>query len=357
MGRVAVLAVVATLGWAVVVPAVPAPEPPAEAPRPLLIVADEWDSMDVLADSSGQVRVAAAEVPTPAAGFRWVEQPEGRLALLEGDRPVLTYNWGDQLKAGVPADRKRSCYVHPVFGLDGEELTDDFPKDHYHHRGLSWMWNRVTVGGRNVDLWTIKGIRQRFSKWLERRADAQGAVLAVENNWVMDGPPVARETVRLQVQRAEAAGRAIDVEVRLEALAGPMELRGEATKGYGGLCFRFAPREATVITTPAGREEKDSDHKRFPWADLSARFAGRSDASGAAVFIHPANPTAPNEWTLRHYGFLGPCWPAMEAATLEPGKPVTLRYRVWIHRGDAAAGEVAKAYDAYRASAAQGDAK
>jgi hypothetical protein len=319
----------------------------------------EWLAASVAASAAALARPAAwaAEAPPPAAGFRFVEQPEGRLALLEGDRPVLTYNWGDQLKAGVPADRKRSCYVHPVFGLDGEELTDDFPKDHYHHRGLSWMWNRVTVGGRNVDVWAVRGIWQRFGKRLERRADAQGAVLAVENNWVMDGPPVARETVRLQVHRAEAAGRAIDVEVALETLGGPIELRGEVTKGYGGLCFRFAPREATVITTPAGREEKDSDHKRFPWADLSARFAGRSQAGGAAIFIHPANPAAPNEWTLRNYGFLGPCWPAMEAATLEPGKPVTLRYRVWIHRGDAAAGEVAKAYDAYRASAAKGDAK
>jgi hypothetical protein len=317
----------------------------------------QWLAASLAAAALARPAAWAAEAPAPAAGLRFVEQPEGRLALLEGDRPVLTYNWGDQLKAGVPADRKRSCYVHPVFGLDGEELTDDFPKDHYHHRGLSWMWNRVTAGGRNVDLWTVRGIRQNFGKWLQRRADAQEAVLAVENNWVMDGPPVARETVRLQVHRSEAAGRPIDVEVRLEALAGPIQLRGEVTKGYGGLCFRFAPREATVIATPAGREEKDSDHKRFPWADLSARFAGRSQASGAAVFIHPANPAAPNEWTLRHYGFLGPCWPAMEAATLEPGKPVTLRYRVWIHRGDAAAGEVAKAYDAYRASAAKGDAK
>jgi hypothetical protein len=237
------------------------------------------------------------------------------------------------------------------------------------------MWNRVTVGGRNVDVWAVRGIWQRFAKWRERRADAQGAVIAVENHWVIDGPPVARETVRLQVHPAAPPGRAIDVEVGLEALAGPIELRGEVTKGYGGLCLRFAPREATVITTPAGREDKDSDHKRFPWADLSARFAGLagrwegvrsptslrlltpSAMSGAAIFIHPANPAAPNEWTLRNYGFLGPCWPAMEAATLEPGKPVTLRYRVWVHRGDAVAGEVAGAYDAYRAEAAQGDAK
>ena len=55
-------------------------------------------------------RSAWAETPSrKGPGFRLVEQPEGRLQILEGDAPVLTYNWGDQLKEGVPADRKRSC--------------------------------------------------------------------------------------------------------------------------------------------------------------------------------------------------------------------------------------------------------
>jgi len=310
----------------------------------------------VQGESRGAPRPTEAAAAQPSgAGFRFLELPNERLQVLEADKPVLAYCWGDQLKEGAPANFKRSCYVHPVFGLDGEELTDDFPKDHYHHRGVSWMWPRMKVAGRgaqrDIDLWAVKGIRQHFVKWLERRAESGGATVAVENSWVMDGPPVAKETVRLTVRNAEAAGRAIDVELRFEALSGPIEIRGEITKGYGGLCFRFAPRQDTVITTPAGKQDKDSDHLKFPWADLSARFAGRTEMSGAAVFIHPRQSVgraAPNEWTLRHYGFLGPCWPGMETVTLEPGKPVTLRYRLWIHRGDAAAGRVAAAYDAYR---------
>jgi len=287
------------------------------------------------------------EAAAPAAGFRLDEQPGGRLQVLEGDKPVLTYNWGDQLKAGVPENRKRSCYVHPVWGMDGEVLTDDFPADHHHHRGLSWMWNRVKVGGRELDLWTIRGIRQHFVRWLQKRADASGAVLEVENAWLVGEEPVAKETVGLFLGRAQPAGRAADVAISLESLGDPIELRGEITKGYGGLCLRFAPREETVITTPAGNQAKDSDHLKFPWADLSARFAGRREPSGAALFIPTANPGAPNEWTLRHYGFLGPCWPGMESFTLERGKPVMIRYRVWVHRGGAAEGKVAEAYKDY----------
>jgi hypothetical protein len=280
-------------------------------------------------------------------GFRLVEQPGERLQVLEGDAPVLTYNWGDQLKEGVPADRTRSCYIHPVWGMDGEVLTDDFPKDHYHHRGLSWMWNRVRVGGREVDIWTLKGIRQKFSQWLVQRADEYSARLLAENHWVMDGQPVAKETVEIYAFPAEKSGRTIDISLTLESLGQPIELLGEITKGYGGLCLRFAPREETMITTPAGRQAKDSDHLKFPWADLSGRFGGRRETSGAAIFAHPTNPGEPHEWTLRHYGFLGPNWPGMTTATLQPKKPVTLQYRIWVHRGDAAAGGVGAAYGPY----------
>lgn len=283
----------------------------------------------------------------PAAGFRLAEPSEGRIQVLEADRPVLAYNWGDQLKEGVPADRKRSCYIHPVWGLDGEELTDDFPKDHYHHRGVFWTWQRINAAGQSVDLWTIKGIRQHFGKWLDRRAGPDSAALAVENTWVIGTKTVAKETVRIEARKAEPPGRAIDVDLTFEAADAPVELIGEITKGYGGLGLRFAPRQDTVITTPGGRRDKDSNLERFPWADLSARFAGREEPSGIAIFIHSANPGFPSGWTLRPYGFLGPCWPGLEPHTLRPGKPVTLKYRLWVHRGDAAAGKVAEAYQAY----------
>ena len=70
----------------------------------------------------------------------------------------------------VPADRARSSYVHPLYGLDGEVITDDFPKDHYHHRGLFWAWPHVRVGTEETDLWMLKGIRQQFERWLGREA-------------------------------------------------------------------------------------------------------------------------------------------------------------------------------------------
>jgi hypothetical protein len=59
---------------------------------------------------------------------------------------VFVYNYGMQLKPGVPEDRRRACYLHPVWTPGGTIVTDDFPADHYHHRGIFWAWPRVKVG-------------------------------------------------------------------------------------------------------------------------------------------------------------------------------------------------------------------
>ena len=289
----------------------------------------------------------AAEKEEPPA-FRF-EKAEGKyLRLFEGEKPVLTYNYGMLLKEGVAEDRRRSCYIHPVYGLGGEVLTDDFPADHLHHRGLCWVWPRVIVGEKEYDLWSLQGVEQKFVRWLGREAGGVSAKFGVENGWYVGEKKIVTERVVVRVFRAKEKGRAIEVLLTLEAAEGPVTLSGRPpVKGYGGFSFRFAPREETVLTTPAGKEAEDSNLKRYPWTDLSAKFGGSDAFSGVAIFDDPRNPGFPNGWTLRYYGFLGAAWPGLELYMLRPGHPLTLRYGVWVHRGGAEEGEVAAMYTAF----------
>lgn len=282
-----------------------------------------------------------------AGEFRFKELNDRSTGLWEGDKPVLVYNHGMLLKEGVPADRIRSSYVHPLYGMDGEVLTDDFPKDHYHHRGLFWAWPHVKTGGKEYDNWSLKGAEQRFERWLNRKAQRGSAILAVENGWYAGERKLMNEQVTLRVHPAETDSRSIDVELVLTPVNEPVTLAGAEGKSYGGLTLRFGPRTDTVITTPLGNGKDDLPMTHLPWADLTARFDGAAQPGGAAIFVPKTHPDFPPMWLTRHYGVLCLGWPGVEAQTFQSGKPIKLEYRVWVHRGPADAPRLKEAYSAY----------
>lgn len=292
--------------------------------------------------------LAAGALSGAEPGFRFAAVNDQSLGLWEGDRPVLVYNYGVIASSNAPADRARSSYVHPLYGLDGEVLTDDFPKDHYHHRGLFWAWPHVRVAGEETDLWMLKGIRTQFERWLQREANNTNAVLGVQNSWFIGDRKVVDEQVWLRVRPATDDGRAIDVEITVTPLKQPLTLQGAEGKSYGGLTLRFAPRTGeTVITTPDGRTKEDLPIAHLPWADLSAKFDGAAAPSGAAIFIAPEHPNYPPEWLTRHYGVLCVGWPGVKAQTFPPDQPIHLRYRVWIHRGIPEVEKLKQVYNEY----------
>jgi hypothetical protein len=281
--------------------------------------------------------------------FRFTDVNDNSLGLWEGDRPVLVYHHGLIRKPGVPADRARSSYVHPLYGVDGEVLTDDFPRDHYHHRGLFWSWPHVKVGEQEYSLWDLRGIRHQFERWIEKDASASGATLAVQNGWYVNSEKVVRETIRLRVHPATAVERAIDVECEWVPVKAPLTLTGAEGKSYGGLTLRFAPGTNTAITIPTGLTREDLPMTNLPWADLTRLWDAEQVTSGAAIFVHPSHPDFPPQWLTRHYGVLCLGWPGVKPATFRVGEVIRCRYRVWIHRGPASAERLARAYASYSA--------
>ncbi|MGB7158380.1 MAG: DUF6807 family protein [Tepidisphaeraceae bacterium] len=299
--------------------------------------------------------LGAAAPPAEKSAFRFEPVDERSLKLWDGDRPVLVYNHGDISSAKAPKARPRGAYVHPVYGMDGEVLTDDFPADHVNHRGLYWAWPHVAIGEQEADSWGLRGIQTRFGRWTAKETRADRATLGVENGWFVGDKQVVRETVRFEVHPAAGDARAIDVTLTLTPVDQPLTLRGAEGKGYGGLALRFAPRKKTVITVPTGRAAEDLVMARLPWADFVGDVSGKPDAlSGAAVFVHPEHRDLPPQWMTRAYGMLAAGWPGVKSQTIAAGETVTLKYRLWIHRGNPESAEIQKAYDAYGAEAKSG---
>ena len=252
--------------------------------------------------------------------FQWKPTSDKSLGLYQSGRPVLVYNFGRITNEKVPANesrRSRACYVHPVWGLNGEVLTDDFPKDHYHHHGIFWTWPHVEIEGKEYDLWLGHGIRQQFVRWLDRQAGPLAAVLGVENGWYVGEKKVMVERVWLRAYRAAEDHRVLDIDLALIPQGSPVTLRGAEGKSYGGLTMRFAPGpgKTTLITVPSGPAKDDLPDTPLAWADFTSQFAGAAASSGGAIFVDPGHPDYPPTWLTRHYGPLCVGWPGVRAKT------------------------------------------
>jgi hypothetical protein len=292
-----------------------------------------------------------AAPPPPSFSFKDDSTAE-ILTLFDGALPVLAFRYGDQLKPGVDPKYIHSDYIHPLYGPDGIVLTDDFPADHFHHHGLFWTWPIIRTRGLKTGTWepATPPLRQEFVRWLRREAKDGSAALGVESVWRLDGKEVvANETAEFIVYPASAFGRLIDISLTIEAVGGPLEFQGQpdAGKGYGGLCFRGAPEfKGAALTTDKGPQKEDAVNTPYLWADVS------SPERGLAIFVAPDHPGFPIPWLIRngYAGILNPSWPGLSSEMVDAGKSVTLRYRLYVHRGDATTARVADRYIDYSGS-------
>jgi hypothetical protein len=299
----------------------------------------------------------AAETTVPAGGgLSFTDLNDKSLELSDGGRPVWVYNHGVIIGEKVPLQdsrRSRACYIHPLWGLNGEVLTDDFPPDHYHHHGVFWAWPHVGIEDKEYTLWEYKGIAPKLVRWIDREGGPLAAVLAVENGWFVGDKKVMIERVWMRTFKASEGQRALDLDFTWIPTDKPITLRGAEGKSYGGLTVRFAvdkPQDS-VITVPGGPAQDDLPETPLPWADLTAKLRGAAAPSGAAIFIAADHPDFPPTWLTRHYGALCVGWPGVTSKTFAPGQPIRLTYRIWIHKSTVDVEQLNQAYQAYVAGA------
>ncbi|MDO4571097.1 MAG: PmoA family protein [Planctomycetia bacterium] len=289
---------------------------------------------------------------------------DATLTFCESGSNVLSYNYETITRPEIRDFRnKRAAYIHPLWGLDGEILTDDFPPDHFHHHGVFWAWMHVSREGKDHDLWMSKDISQRFERFLHRQ-DGGALVLGVENSWRLhsggnaagsaEGEVVATERVWIHAWPATQAGRMIDLDLYIVPRGKPLTLRGAEGKSYGGLTIRYRMKSGMhpAITTSLGKSTEDLPICPLEWADLSAKFG--ATPSGAAIFVpadHPADPEFgwPPTWLTRFYGICAVGWPGVQGMSFEPEQTIHLRYRLWVHRGAPDFATLKERYDNFRA--------
>lgn len=258
----------------------------------------------------------------------------------EGDTKVLYYQRKPKSKDGKYA---RANYVHPLLGLDGEPLTEDFPADHLHHRGIFWAWHQVTIAGKAVgDPWALKDCGWDIRDVKAETSDS-AMVLRTTVHWLsplwLDAKgmqkPFVREVAVIRVHRAEKDRRIVDFEINLTALQPDTRIGGAApTPGYGGFSPRLRlPKDVRFVGPKGEVQPLAGPVDAAAWIDVAGTFTG-DRISGVAMLTHPSTPGFPQPWILRRRGSMqNPVYPGATPVLLPMDTPLVLRYRLVIHRG------------------------
>ncbi len=260
--------------------------------------------------------------------------------IFELGKPVLRYNYntiepGDLLTNISPANRiyarPRSDYIHPLYGLSGEELTRDWPFEHPHHRGIYWAWPEVSFSNTLGDLHALQKVFAHPTGKVKLQSGPVFAEIDAENLWLWEHrDPVVREIVCIRAYARDGGTRAVDLAFQFFALKDNVTIARRGADKYGGLNIRMAAsnsQQITPFTAPSNAVP------RRAWSDVSGQFPGAPGRSGLAVLQHQDNPDYPGDWI--QYPELAWCQPTFPAAgrryPLQKDKPLVLRYRLVIH--------------------------
>ncbi len=245
----------------------------------------------------------------------------------------------------------RSDYIHPLYGLDGALLTNDWPDaGHPHHRGIFWAWPEVKYGNKSGDIYALQTVFARPTGNIMYSSGPVFAEIDAENMWIWDDKEaIVRERAVIRAYHSSSESRIIDLTIYLLALEDSVSIATRFTNSYGGLNLRMMTPESQEISYY--KDEAGSMPLRA-WSDFNGIFEGSKSTSGLMVLQHQDNPEYPGDWVeYPDLAWVQPTFPTSGTRyPLNPAEPLVLRYRLIIHTG----GEPAKdrsemSWDAFHA--------
>ena len=261
----------------------------------------------------------------------------------EAGKEILFY----QLKAKSQEGKHlRNNYIHPLYDLDGNILTEDFPADHPHHRGIFWAWHQIQIGGENIaDSWICENFACDIMSTRITQQNDSSATLRLTVVWKcrLHGTsdkheaetPIVEETTTLRVYPAAHDWRKLDFEIQLTGLTEGVSIGGSNdVKEYGGFSARLRLPQDIQFRGIQGSVEP---HIECVDAGPAVSFNGSFGAGGqnsVAILQHLSLPQVPQKWALRREKSMqNPIFPGRIPVAIPPTQPVVLRYRIILKRG------------------------
>lgn len=279
----------------------------------------------------------------PVEGLATQTSPEGVLVTDSGRKVLFLQTKPKSLNGQY----ERAGYVHPLWDLDGNILTEDFPGDHKHHRGIFWAWHQLSVGGKRIgDPWLCKDF---LTDVRSVKSTLENGIVRIESLSHWNSPlwkddsgiekAIVEEKTVILVHPIRGEARAIDFVISLTAVEKDVRIGGsDDVKGYGGFCTRLRLPDGLKFRLNSGNvEPRTGSVDESPWLDMTAAFGAGDELSGVSVLTHPTTVGFPQSWILRQKRSMqNPVFPGRETVAVPEDRPLRFRYRIVLHKGEAA---------------------
>jgi hypothetical protein len=275
----------------------------------------------------------------------------------DGDKVVVKID-GEPFAEYVP-DFNGTPILWPVIGPTGKPMTRAWPmaegpnekKDHPHHRSVFFTHGDVN----GLSFWHKETIRHR--EYVSVSSGEQATVVT-RNDWLAPSGEVVCEDERRLAFGTDGDARWIDFDITIKATDREVTF-GDTKEGTMGVrvagTMRVDAGLGGRIVNSLGQKDADAWGRQCPWVDFHGPVDGQT--VGIAMMNHPTSFRYPTYWHVRTYGLFAANpfglhnflrdKQADGSATLGPGESFTLRYRLFLHRGNHEEGRVAEAFAAY----------
>jgi hypothetical protein len=278
-----------------------------------------------------------------------IQKQNGGFLFSEHGDNVMFYQKGNKNFEGKFS---RCNYIHPLWGIDGAVLTEDFPADHLHHRGVFWAWHQIWIGGQRIgDGWEIKDFEQEVID-VDFSEESGTAVLKTEVNWQSnlwkkqgEKVPYLTEKATISVHPKTGDYRKIDFEISLLALEENLSIGGsEDVKGYSGFSVRMVLPEDVKFAGKGGVVKPQNEAVRSPgYIDISGSVGKNNGKGGIVIVDDPQNPGYPQPWILRKQKSMqNAAFPGNGTFPISAQTPLILKYSLIVYSGEMSAEKIEK---------------
>ncbi len=270
--------------------------------------------------------------------FSFIEN-EGGIELLEGSDPVFVYQKAVKSPNGKDFFNN---YIHPLYSLGGDTITEEFPADHLHHRGIFWAWHQIYVDTLSIgDGWMMENIANDIIS-VQKNKNKNSALLTIGVLWnsprYKNHTPFLEELTTITVHKSEGDYRIIDFKIALTPLIPDIWIGGsDDEKGYGGFSTRIKTPADLIFTSQRGTVTPQTlQIEAGSWMDFSGSLGNSNELCGLILLCHPTTPNYKAPWILRqHSSMQNIVFPGRDKVPLSLESPIILRYRLILHDGSA----------------------